>query len=121
MSDEIALGRKLRELREAADISLRELARGVDVSAPFLSDVELGRRYPSDEILTKLAKKLGVRLAELKQLDTRGTVGDLKRMIEASPSLGFAFRSMVDHVNTGKLSSDEIAAKLKEFYGPKSK
>jgi len=119
MANEIGLGRKLRELRENAGISLREIAREVGVSAPFLSDVELGRRYPSDVILTKLAQKYEVKLEDLKQLDTRGTVTDLKRIMESSPSLGIAFRSMVRHVNTGKLSPDELATKLRSLYGSK--
>lgn len=121
MPDEISLGRKLRELREKADISLRELAREAKVSAPFLSDVELGRRFPKEETLALLAKKLRVSLEDLKQHDTRAAVGDLKRLAEASPSLGFAFRSMVDKVNAGTLSPEEIAAKLKELYGGKTK
>ena len=34
----------LTYLREQKDVTLRELARGIGVSAPFLSDVEKGRR-----------------------------------------------------------------------------
>ena len=39
-----ALGKALTYLREQKDVTLRELARGIGVSAPFLSDVEKGRR-----------------------------------------------------------------------------
>lgn len=42
--DSVALGRHLRELRERADISLRSMAKLLGVSAPYLSDAELGRR-----------------------------------------------------------------------------
>ena len=45
----ITLGKKLRELRERAGLSLREVAKAAKVSAPFLSDVELGRRFPANE------------------------------------------------------------------------
>lgn len=41
------LGQRIRELRERDDLSLREFARKLGVSAAFLSDVELGRRHPS--------------------------------------------------------------------------
>lgn len=34
----------LRKAREAAGISLREMARRMDFSPPYLSDVEKGRR-----------------------------------------------------------------------------
>lgn len=121
MTNEIALGGKLRELRKKTGISLRELARAVSISAPFLSDVELGRRYPSDEILTRIAKKLGTRPEELKYLDTRSAMGDLKRLAESSPRLGLVFQSVVEHVNAGSLSPEEIASKLKELYANRSR
>lgn len=121
MAEDITLGRKLRELREEAGISLRELAREAKVSAPFLSDVELGRRFPKDETLAFIAKKLSVAVETLKAHDTRSAMNDLKRMADSAPSLGFAFRSMVDQVNAGTLTPDEIAAKLRGLYGPKTK
>ena len=43
-SDERTFGELLTFLREQKDVTLRELARGIGVSAPFLSDVEKGRR-----------------------------------------------------------------------------
>ena len=43
------LGQRIRELRGKKDLSLRELAKKLDVSAAFLSDIELGRRYPSEK------------------------------------------------------------------------
>ena len=48
---ELTLGQKIHELRDKADLSLRELALKISVSAPFLSDIELGRRFPSEEVL----------------------------------------------------------------------
>ena len=71
------LGDLLRDLRQAANLSLRELAKFVDVSAPFLSDVELGRRYPSDEVLGRVAKTLRVPIERFKELDHREAVSDL--------------------------------------------
>lgn len=121
MSENITLGNKLRELREKAGISLRELAREAKISAPFLSDVELGRRFPKDDTLAFIAKKLRVAVETLKQHDTRSAMSDLKRMADTTPNLGFAFRSMVDQVNAGTLTPDEIAAKLRDLYGPKTK
>src|SRR5246500_3192287 len=68
---EISLGQRLHELRDKADLSLRELSKKVGISGPFLSDIELGRRFPSEEILAKLAKVLNVSLEDLKQYDNR--------------------------------------------------
>lgn len=39
-----AIGYKLRRVREEAGLSLREVARRMDISAPFLSDLERGNR-----------------------------------------------------------------------------
>jgi transcriptional regulator with XRE-family HTH domain len=57
-----SLGQRLRELRDKADLSVRELAKRIGVSSPFLSDIELGRRFPSEEVLGKLAAALNVQL-----------------------------------------------------------
>ena len=121
MSNNISFGQKLRQLREAAGLSLRELARDVNVSAPFLSDVELGRRFPKDETLALIAKKLSVELETLKAHDTRSAIAELKRMADATPTLGLAFRAMVEQVNQGKLTPGEIAAHLRKFVGSKAK
>lgn len=90
------LGQRIRELREKKDLSLRELAKKLDVSAAFLSDVELGRRYPSDKVFAELAHKLGTTIEELRQHDTRPPVEDLKRMTESNPAYGIALRRVLD-------------------------
>jgi DNA-binding XRE family transcriptional regulator len=69
--------RRLHQLRDRADLSLRELAKKVGISGPFLSDIELGRRFPSEEILGKLARALNVPLEDLKKYDNREPIADL--------------------------------------------
>jgi transcriptional regulator with XRE-family HTH domain/quercetin dioxygenase-like cupin family protein len=56
------IGQQLRRARVAAGISLREMARRVDVSASFISQVELGRTMPSVGTLYSIASELGVSL-----------------------------------------------------------
>ena len=98
------LGERIRELRDAKDISVRELAKKADVSAPFLSDVELGRRHPSDEVLKLIASALDTTLAELKKHDARPPVEELKRISANNPAMGFALRRVVDEgVNPDEL------------------
>lgn len=109
-----SLGQKLKELLDAADLSLRELAKKLDVSAPFLSDVELGRRFPSDEVLEKLAKAFAVSVDELRQYDSRQPVAELKRMIESNPGLGFAFRTVVEEMKDGTLTPEALTKRLLE-------
>ncbi|MHB1652373.1 MAG: helix-turn-helix domain-containing protein [Desulfitobacteriaceae bacterium] len=45
-TDNITFGRFLAQKREERDITLRELARQLEVSAAFLSDVENNRKPP---------------------------------------------------------------------------
>jgi len=90
------LGKKIRELREEKDLSLRELARKLGVTAAFLSDIELGRRYPSDKVLSDMAKELGTSLENLRSHDTRAPVDDLRRLASSNPLYGIAFRKVID-------------------------
>jgi transcriptional regulator with XRE-family HTH domain len=109
-----SLGEKIKELRLAQAMSLRELARRIEKSAPFLSDIELGRRFPSEDVLNDLAKELGVAIEELAKLDARSPLADLKRMAQEDPSWGMAFRKVVEQEKKGKLTPDEMIRKLAE-------
>lgn len=109
---EISLGKRLRELRDGVDLSLRELAKRVGISGPFLSDIELGRRFPSEEILAKLASALNVPFEDLRQYDNREPIADLKRLMDSNPKLGFAFRRAVEKVKSGELTAEDIIARL---------
>src|ERR1700757_4172972 len=109
---EISLGKRLQELRDRADLSLRELAKRVGISGPFLSDIELGRRFPSEEILAKLASALNVSLEDLQQYDNRRPIADLNRLMDFDPKLGVAVRRAVEKVKSGELTADDIIARL---------
>lgn len=112
---EQSLGEAIRNFRQKADLSLRELAKKAKISPPFLSDIESGKRYPSDETLRKLAKMVKVAFDELKRYDHRESVSDLRKMIETNPRLGFAFRTAVDQYKQGKLTIDELERRVKGF------
>jgi transcriptional regulator with XRE-family HTH domain len=107
------MGQRLRELREQAGLSLREVAKAANISAPFLSDVELGRRFPANETLMLIAQKIRTSPDELKKHDHRSALADLKRLAEGSPSLGAAVRALVDKVQSGSLTAEELAEKLR--------
>lgn len=52
------IGSFIRAQREAAQVSLRQLAQLAGVSNPYLSQIERGLRNPSAEVLTQIAKAL---------------------------------------------------------------
>lgn len=98
------LGERIRELREGNDLSLRELATKMDVSAAFMSDVELGRRYLSDKHMVAVARALGTSMDDLREHDTRPPLREFRRATLSNPEYGFAFRQMMDR----NISSQEI-------------
>src|ERR1700750_1517741 len=60
-----AIGEFIREQREQAHVSLRQLARLAGVSNPYLSQIERGLRKPSADILQQIAKGLAISAEQL--------------------------------------------------------
>jgi transcriptional regulator with XRE-family HTH domain len=54
------IGSFIRAQREAAQVSVRQLAEKAGVSNPYLSQIERGLRKPSAEVLNQIAKALRV-------------------------------------------------------------
>jgi transcriptional regulator with XRE-family HTH domain len=69
-----ALGLRIRALREAMGLSLRELSVRSQVSAPMLSQVERGETSPTLQVAGRIAHGLELRLSQLLRLDEGGAV-----------------------------------------------
>jgi transcriptional regulator with XRE-family HTH domain len=86
-----SLGEYIREQRESAQVSLRQLAKSAGVSNPYLSQIERGVKKPSAEILAQIAKGLRISAETLYVragiLDERST-GDVVAAVLADPGLG---------------------------------
>ncbi|MGH3273346.1 MAG: helix-turn-helix domain-containing protein [Streptosporangiaceae bacterium] len=54
------IGSYIRDQREQARISLRQLAQNAGISNPYLSQIERGLRRPSADILQQIAKGLRI-------------------------------------------------------------
>ncbi|AKS30630.1 helix-turn-helix domain-containing protein [Mycolicibacterium goodii] len=54
------IGGFIRAQREAAQVSVRQLAEKAGVSNPYLSQIERGLRKPSADVLNQIAKALRV-------------------------------------------------------------
>ena len=68
------LGARVRALREAMNLSLRDLAVRSGVSAPMLSQVERGETSPTLQVANRIAGGLDLRLSQLLRLDEEGAV-----------------------------------------------
>ena len=86
-----SLGEYIREQRESAQVSLRQLARTAGVSNPYLSQIERGVKKPSAEILSQIAKGLRISAETLYVqagiLDERDS-SDVVAAVLADPTIG---------------------------------
>lgn len=72
--DPFVLGARVKALREASSLSLRDLAARSGVSAPMLSQVERGDTSPTLTVAARIAAGLELRLSQLLRLDEEGAV-----------------------------------------------
>src|SRR5271165_2161818 len=72
--DPAVIGARVKALREASSMSLRDLAARSGVSAPMLSQVERGETSPTLTVAARIAAGLELRLSQLLRLDETGAV-----------------------------------------------
>jgi transcriptional regulator with XRE-family HTH domain len=85
------LGDVIREGRAAKDIKLRELARRLDVTPSYVSDIENNRRVPSEEVLAKIGTELDLDYGDL--VARAGRLGsDAERYMRETPVATTLFR-----------------------------
>ena len=68
------IGPRIRALREAGNLSLRDLAQRTGVSAPMLSQVERGETSPTLAVAARIASGLELSLSQLLRLEEGGAV-----------------------------------------------
>ena len=71
-SDGVIFGRNLRELRLARGLTQQELARMIDSTHPFISNMERGLTLPGLAMLVRLANALECRVSKLVDVLDRG-------------------------------------------------
>ena len=74
VTDPVSVGARVRALREAMGLSLRELAGRSGVSAPMLSQVERGETSPTLAVAARIAAGVELSLSQLLRLDEGGAV-----------------------------------------------
>jgi len=74
-----AVGPRVKALREAEGLSLRDLALRSGVSAPMLSQVERGETSPTLQVAARIASGLQLRLSQLLRLDEGGAAVTIVR------------------------------------------
>src|ERR687885_1703706 len=75
----IHIGPRVRALREAMSLSLRDLGERTGVSAPMLSQVERGETSPTLAVASRIAAGLELSLSQLLRLDEGDGVTVVRR------------------------------------------
>ncbi len=109
-------GKKLRDLRIHSEIGLRELARLIDKSAGYLSDVEHDHvSPPSEDVILKIAAALNVDKRELlavaQKMDPELSIY-VAQEPQAADFLRMAKEKKFDRADWERLSKLAEAAKL---------
>ena len=95
------IGGFIRDLRQTAKISLRQLADKAGVSNPYLSQIERGLRKPSAEVLQQIASALRVSTPAMYLraglLDSEGQQGVLAA-IAADPELSIGQKQSLSQI-----------------------
>src|SRR5690242_18538964 len=78
------LGQRIRRFRQAAKLSLSELARLSDVSRSYLYQIESDESSPTEEKLMAIARALGVSVSDLLGIneEPQNLTDSLKRFAE---------------------------------------
>lgn len=105
------LGGYIRQRRIARHLSVRDFAKRSGLSPAHVSDIELGRRHPSEAALGRIARGLGVNTAELRASDSRPPLEDIRRMADSDPLFSAALRAMIDSDMSGGQLLDLIGGR----------
>jgi transcriptional regulator with XRE-family HTH domain len=106
------LGKFLYWKRQKEQLSLRELAKKLGISFPYLSDLERDKRFPSRALLERIATHFQVSVRQLEAFDHRVKISDVVRIVDEHPDLRAVFKQMIDKINQGKISPEVLAKKL---------
>lgn len=106
------IGSFIRAQREAAQVSMRQLADKAGVSNPYLSQIERGLRKPSADVLNQIAKALRVS-AEVLYVHAGilepGEHREVRDAIIADPAITERQRQVLLDVYTSFLQQNEAA------------
>ena len=111
------LGAIIREQRELAALPMRQLAKSVGISNPYLSQIERGLRAPSEAVVEALAASLDLSVEELYR--RAGYVepetspddppqSDLAEAIAAAPELTAAQRRAMAEIHRSFIDANRV-------------
>ncbi|MBJ8113077.1 helix-turn-helix transcriptional regulator [Bacillus cereus group sp. N6] len=91
------IGEEIRSLRKSKGLTLMQVAEMTDVSQPYLSHVETGKRNPSPETLSKISNCLGVSKLYLYKVAGILDETDILQLVDENNKLREALNGLVIH------------------------
>jgi transcriptional regulator with XRE-family HTH domain len=107
-----SLGTLLRQNRRQKGLTLKQAAKRLGISFTYLSEIELGRRDPSDALLQRMSEVFGVAFEELCKADRRIPIESLRSAIYYCPEIGLELRRIFSSVDQGKIRPEKLARQL---------
>jgi transcriptional regulator with XRE-family HTH domain len=105
-----SLGEVIREARNKKAFSLRALAKKLDKTFPYLSDIENDHRIPSEDMLQDLARLLDLDFDDL--MARAGRLGEgVMRYMRKTPAAGVLFRKICSYNLQGE-QLEQLAAQV---------
>lgn len=90
----------IRDKRVEVDLSLRDLAKRLELTPSYLSDIENNRRIPAEEVIRDIVHILGLDFDLL--MARAGRFGEEAiRYMKRNPSVGILFRRLAQHEASG--------------------
>ncbi|WP_229117280.1 helix-turn-helix domain-containing protein [Enemella dayhoffiae] len=109
------LGTFIRQQRELAELSMRQMSTMVGISNPYLSQIERGLRAPSAGVAAGIATALGISVDELYQragyVSAKAEAGektDLQRAIDSASELTAAQRRSLSEVYRSFVDANRV-------------
>ncbi len=110
-----AIGPRVRALREAMALSLRDLAERTGVSAPMLSQVERSETSPTVTVAARIASGLDLTLSQLLRLDETDGVAIVRaehRLAGGAPESGHRYEVLTPAIPGSGLRSRSTRSRL---------
>lgn len=115
--DALTLGRRIRQVRTAAGVTLEQLAGAVDRAPSQISMIENGKREPKLTLLRAIAKALGVTMESLWEAETLDERATMEIALERAMA-GQTFQALgIDAFRISKTVPTDILRAMLALHG----
>lgn len=115
MSKNIEFGEYIFKLRMKRKLTLTQLGELVGISTNYASELERGKKEPSDEVVRKLARAYNVSEEQLFAIMKRVPLG-IKEEIESSHEFRNLMVEIAKNKNLTDDTKEKIYTKVREYY-----